>query len=214
MQKLRYVFWDWNGTLLNDVDTSISAMNAMLAQRGISALLSKEKYREVFCFPVIRYYQSAGLDMEKEPFERLANEYIERYNKLVHASALYPEALAALDYIKSRDIKQCILSATKTEHLMSQLKPFNITGYFESILGINDAFARSKIDTGIKWVRSNGINPEEILFIGDTIHDYEVAAALGCRCLLIADGHQSRALLSSCPCEIEDSVGAVVKHIE
>jgi phosphoglycolate phosphatase len=32
---------------------------------------------------------------------------------------------------------------------------------------------------------------EEILLIGDTLHDHEVAEATGINCILVAHGHQS-----------------------
>ena len=32
--------------------------------------------------------------------------------------------------------------------------------------------------------------PESTVFIGDTLHDYDVAQAIGCRCILVEGGHQ------------------------
>ena len=38
----------------------------------------------------------------------------------------------------------------------------------------------------------------DTLLIGDSLHDHEVAEALGVRCLLISQGHQSHARLAQC----------------
>ncbi|MGQ9799258.1 MAG: HAD family hydrolase [Ignavibacterium sp.] len=35
------------------------------------------------------------------------------------------------------------------------------------------------------------MNREEILFIGDTLHDADVAKAMDVECILISNGHQS-----------------------
>ncbi len=38
------VIWDWNGTLLDDVDISIEAMNRVLERYGLEKL-GRERYR-------------------------------------------------------------------------------------------------------------------------------------------------------------------------
>ncbi|MDP2335749.1 MAG: HAD hydrolase-like protein [Bacteroidota bacterium] len=41
------------------------------------------------------------------------------------------------------------------------------------------------------------LNANELILIGDTVHDFEVATVLGCRCVLIANGHQSKKVLQN-----------------
>ena len=52
-----------------------------------------------------------------------------------------------------------------------------------------------KIDRGRQLVSACGIRPEETLMVGDTLHDAEVAQALGFRCVLYAGGHNDEARL-------------------
>lgn len=42
---LHTILWDWNGTLLDDVEVALAAMNEMLARRGLSLLGGREPYR-------------------------------------------------------------------------------------------------------------------------------------------------------------------------
>ena len=58
--EYRNVVWDWNGTLLNDLETGVQTLNDMFARRGMPAF-SVEEYRERFGFPVIDFYRDAGL---------------------------------------------------------------------------------------------------------------------------------------------------------
>src|SRR5262245_43055202 len=51
-----HVIWDWNGTLLNDVTHAIDTINFLLEPRGLP-LMSIERYREIFGFPIRRYYE-------------------------------------------------------------------------------------------------------------------------------------------------------------
>ena len=34
------------------------------------------------------------------------------------------------------------------------------------------------------------------MFVGDTIHDYEMSKVLGCNCVLIPRGHQNKKILN------------------
>ena len=59
------IIWNWNGTLLDDISICINAINQLLSERNLN-LLTIEKYREVFTFPVIDYYKAVAFDFEKE----------------------------------------------------------------------------------------------------------------------------------------------------
>ncbi|NLH52247.1 MAG: HAD family hydrolase, partial [Bacteroidales bacterium] len=72
------IIWDWNGTLLNDVEYSIQTMNSLLSERGLD-LIDYEKYRQWFEFPVIKYYQKLGFDFTRESFEEVGLEFMKRY---------------------------------------------------------------------------------------------------------------------------------------
>ena len=75
MQKIQTIVWDWNGTLLDDVELCRHTINRLLVKRGLKRL-DLEQYRRVFQFPIIEYYRKAGFDLEAEPFEVLAHEYM------------------------------------------------------------------------------------------------------------------------------------------
>ena len=61
----RTIIWDWNGTLLDDVDISIAATNMLLEERGLP-LLDKKRYQEVFDFPVKDYYARIGFGLKRK----------------------------------------------------------------------------------------------------------------------------------------------------
>ena len=55
--KYKTVIWDFNGTVLDDLDICIESVNTLLRARGIKELESREEYRSVFGFPIIKYYE-------------------------------------------------------------------------------------------------------------------------------------------------------------
>jgi len=190
MKDFDTIIWDWNGTLLNDIDICIESINCLLSDRKLP-LLSRDKYLDIFGFPVIDYYKRLGFDFEKEPFEVPARQYIEIYSSKIKESHLHDSAVPVLTYFKNRGYRQLILSASELTILQESICHFNIQGFFEDFTGLDNHFATSKTELGMQLFRNLSIDPKKACFIGDTTHDFEVAKALGCQCILIADGHQS-----------------------
>ena len=74
---IKHIIWDWNGTLLDDLDVSMEALNYVLEKENLPLVLDKEEYRKYFQFPVIEYYKKVGFN--KTPFSVLAKQYMDYY---------------------------------------------------------------------------------------------------------------------------------------
>ncbi|MBO5415838.1 MAG: HAD family hydrolase [Clostridia bacterium] len=207
-----HIIWDFNGTLFDDVAAGIEAVNDMLARRGYKTLSGKEEYREVFRFPIIDYYRALGFDFEREPYEVLAPEWVELYNRASESSTLSAGALEALDIFREWGIPQVLLSATERQMLVGQIRGLGIEEYFCEVLGLGNIHAYSKKDLAVLWKQRN---PQSVpIIIGDTEHDAEVARAIGCDCVLVRGGHQSEKTLLRCGFTVCDDLRAAVRYIE
>ena len=190
MKKYDHVIWDFNGTLLDDVETGIRSVNTLLVERGLATVDSVEHYRRVFRFPIIDYYRSLGFDFDKEPYEVLAPKWVELYLENVKTAALYGDVIQTLEFIRSQGISQTVLSATELSMLKGQLSSLGIDGYFEEVLGLDNIHAGSKLNLAYDWRQKH--SKERVLFIGDTDHDAVTASALEADCVLVCRGHQSK----------------------
>lgn len=191
MNEIKTILWDWNGTLLDDTEICRNIINRLLSKRNLPAL-SLERYQKIFSFPIRSYYQKAGFDFSTEAFEKPADEFIFSYKQNIHKAALHDDAKEMLDYFEQKSMSQYVLSAMEQHALDNSIINLGIQKYFIKISGIENHYAHSKTDNAINLVRKNRMKPEEICLIGDTIHDHEVAQEIGCRCILIANGHQSK----------------------
>ena len=195
MDNINTIIWDWNGTLFDDVAICIESINLLLAERALRPL-ALEEYLEVFDFPVKDYYQRIGFDFSKEPFEVPANQFISHYFSKVGKAKLHHSAKAVLEFFSSNNYTQLILSASEQQKLNELLVALNIDSYFKSVTGLDHDYATSKTELGIGMLKSLNINPSSVCLVGDTVHDYEVANALGCRCVLVSNGHHAYKRLS------------------
>lgn len=212
MPGYKCVIWDWNGTLLDDMDTCISVMNRILKCRRLSHL-NAERYRGIFGFPVKGYYSELGFDFSKEPFEVISSEFVREYQKESLSSCIREESIAVLEYIRSLGLCQVILSASQIDNLMEQVIHFRIADYFDRLLGLDHIHATSKVEIGRIWLRESGIDAGDVLLVGDTLHDYETAAELGCDCILLSTGHQSRERLAAAGVPIINSLIEVKEYL-
>jgi phosphoglycolate phosphatase len=212
IMKYNCIIWDWNGTLFDDMDVSISVMNRVLSNRGLP-LLDNKRYKEIFGFPVQQYYLQLGIDLVNETFEKISTEFITEYQKESFSAKLTENSIPTLEYIRKQGIRQVILSASKTEYLEEQVKYFGIIDYFDRLLGLNHYHATSKVDVGKRWLEESRYDKREVLLIGDTIHDYETASEIGCDCLLFANGHQGTPRLSGLGVPVIMSLEEVKKYL-
>lgn len=195
LKKYTHIIWDWNGTLLDDAWLCVDVMNGMLKERGL-ALKTVAEYQELFDFPVKDYYVKLGFDFDKEPFDEVGLEFIIRYNRRQGETRLHPEVHAVLAQMATLGFTQHILSAREHNELIAETRSLGVFGYFNRIRGLDDHYAHGKTDVGLRLVEEIGAAKTKILFIGDTLHDAEVAAELGIDCILIPNGHHSEQRLT------------------
>ncbi|MCF8369526.1 MAG: HAD family hydrolase [Bacteroidales bacterium] len=188
--SIKTLLWDWNGTLLNDLAMCAQSINDLLIKRNLKPL-SINDYKEIFTFPVRDYYTKAGFDFTSESFSKVGLEFMELYFKRVGDVDIFPDVPKILEKLKNAGIKQYVVSAMEHNFLKDTISQKGILDYFEDISGINNHYAGGKTEMAREFIKIQNIDPKTSWFIGDTLHDKEVADSLGINCILVSAGHQS-----------------------
>ena len=185
-----YIF-DFNGTLLDDCDVCLKILNFLTKEYGLKKV-SMEEYRSIFTFPVYLYYKQLGFDTSKEAFAIIAKKFHKYYNELSYNEcSIFDDVILTLKTLKEKATIVC-LSASLQQTLEKQLKYYGIYEYFDFIVGLSDTHANSKVDAAISFMNENQIDSSSALFIGDSIHDLEVANAINVECVLVSTGHTTK----------------------
>lgn len=182
--------FDFNGTLVDDIDICLELLNKMLKERNHDGNISKEKYFSIFTFPIIEYYRRAGFVFPEDDFDALAVEFHQDYENAFPLQKPFPDVIDVLNHFK-KNKRLIVLSATKQDQLEHELKILGIFEYFEEIIGIKDILGKSKINEAKDFFLREEIDPNDVVFIGDTLHDAEVAKEIGGHSILISRGHQN-----------------------
>ncbi|NKB33480.1 MAG: HAD hydrolase-like protein [Pseudomonadales bacterium] len=209
LNTYEHIIWDWNGTLLDDVDLCVEIINGMLNERDMPQI-SVEMYQHLFEFPVEAYYRKLGFDFVFEPFEKLAGQFVETYKSRVHECKLHASSIDTLNSVAELDISQSVLSSLNHSALEEELQHHKLIDRFELVRGIDDHFAAGKIEVGRALVKELRIELNRTVLIGDTHHDFEVATDLGIPCILISNGHYSKARLESAHDCVIDSLQELI----
>jgi phosphoglycolate phosphatase len=204
----RHIIWDWNGTLLDDAPICVQVLNQVLARHG-KLPTTLALYRAQFGFPVEDYYQQLGFNFSVESYDVVADDYIEIYRQRQVDCSLHDGVPEVLDLCLRAGLTQSILSAYQQDLLTEVVRHFGLSSFFVQLAGRKDYFAASKVAEGQRLIRDLGLEPSQILLVGDTLHDHQVAQTLGIDCLLIGRGHQNPDRLRLCGTPILNSIRQV-----
>jgi phosphoglycolate phosphatase len=129
-------------------------------------------------------------------------DFIHAFKMRKFEASLYSQIGFVLDKCLERDISHSILSAQN-----------KIRDKFICVKGLDDYFAHSKVNIGQTWINTSDYNSDQVIMVGDTVHDYEVAQAMGTDCILIASGHNSRDRLEETGVLVLDSPNAIIEAL-
>lgn len=206
-----YLLWDWNGTLLDDLQISVDAVCDILKETGLPPTTA-ESYRSQIEIPTERYYQKL-FDLQRWPLSFLAERYMQNYRRHIRRARLHKGAAEALAAFSNAGIRQALVSSFQQQLLYELIDLFGIGGYFDFISGAQDCFAKSKIERARNLLAEREISPSRTVVLGDMVHDAEMAAALGSDCILLSCGHQSREALERCGLPIAESLSEAAAWI-
>ena len=197
-----HLVWDWNGTLLNDLDIVVTATNAAFASIGGPAVTAEEHRRD-FRRPISDYYAGVlGRPVSVAEFAELDAIFHHRYR----------EALAAVTLTK--DARQAMAAWSGTQSLLSmwfhhELVP-TVSRFGLSFLRVDGL--RQNLGGGFKAAHLKehlvelGIDGSTVCLIGDSVDDAHAAAAVGARCVLYTGGFTHPDNLRACGVPMADSL--------
>ena len=190
MKQIKHIIWDWNGTIVDDAWLFVELMNRVLKKRNL-ATINVAKYQKTFCFPLEKYYERLGFNFQDEPYNIPSTEFIDLYNQEKYRPKLYSGIINMLIKLKENNITNYLLSAQNHESLLDLVHFYQLEEFFEVVQGTDNIHARGKALLARNIMMTKKITPNEVLFVGDTNMDIEIAQNNKSQILAITFGHQS-----------------------
>ncbi|MBB6421236.1 HAD family hydrolase [Streptomyces sp. AK010] len=215
MKTGAHIVWDWNGTLFHDIDAIIGATNAAFAELGLEPL-TLEKYRELYCVPVPKFYERlmGRLPTEAE-WEAMDDIFHRYYAEHRTACGLTAGAMELLAGWRSAGRSQSILSMYVHEELVPLVRGFGIEPHFIRVDGRTGPSGGSKAEHMVRHLASlSGVAPERTVVIGDAADDAVAALHVGARAVLYTGGSHSRVSLETVGVPVVDTLEEAVAEAE
>ncbi len=202
--RYHHIFWDFNGTLLDDVGAALGCVNDLLDRKGRPHITLEDYYTYVET-PIIGFYKHI-LPPEELNFEEISRDYHIDYAKRADETCPAAGAYELVHSLKEKGVKQYIITANIQAEAEELLKKHCLIDCIDVLLGAQNTLAESKTERALKFFEELSIDRNDALFVGDTLHDLETANALGIDCVLVSYGHQGRRLLEENNAFVVDSI--------
>ncbi|MFF5175325.1 HAD family hydrolase [Micromonospora sp. NPDC000089] len=203
-----HLVWDWNGTLLDDLDLVVRATNVAFASAG-GPTVDADEHRVRFRRPIADYYaEMLGRAVDDEAFGRLDRIFHDAYRAGLTSCALAADATTA---IAAWPGSQSLLSMWFHDELVPTVHTYGLTDHFTRIDGLRAAVGGGpKAEWLAKHLAELGLAGHQVVLIGDSADDADAARSVGAACVLYTGGLSDPARLRRTEHPTADTLTAAV----
>jgi phosphoglycolate phosphatase-like HAD superfamily hydrolase len=206
-QRLDHVVWDWNGTILDDNDAVVTAVNTVCAAFGRDAI-DLPYLRSIYRRPLLDCYRELlRRDLSAADWATIDRTYHHAYRELLSMTRLAPGIPDELHRWADRGGSQSLLSMWFHDELVPLVTEHGLAALFTRIDGLRvDVGGHGKTAHLIEHLEALRLERGRVLLIGDVLDDADAAKAAGVRCVLVTTGVMTRSTLESAGVPVVDSV--------
>ena len=193
--RAKAVTIDLDGTLLDTIPDLAAATNMMLAElglpqhdvsvvrtfvgKGIVSLVERALTREMSAKP-----DPALMARAMPIFERCYTEVNGRYTKI------YPGVSEGLERLRANAMPLACVTNKSTRFTLPLLDKVGLAPYFRAVVA-GDTLPRKKPDPAplLHACVVLGVEPREMVMIGDSVNDAQAARAAGCPVICVTYGY-------------------------
>ncbi|MFD0888732.1 HAD family hydrolase [Streptosporangium algeriense] len=214
---MRHIVWDWNGTLFHDIDAVVGATNLVFEPYGMA--YDADGFRAVYTRPIwAAYERMLGRPLDDGEWERLDKGFHDHYHRLMLECGLAADAVGALEAWGATGNRQSLLSMWTHDRLGPKVAEFGIDHHFSRIDGLRAVSGAPPATGGHKatsmtaHIEALGVDPANVLVIGDSVDDAHAAQHVGARAVLYTGGMTSRADLHALGVPVVDTLTEALDH--
>lgn len=188
MKKIRSVFFDLDGTLVDSKEDIIKSVNQLRADLKLVSLSGDEIISYVGRGSDKLLRDVLPMKYESKDFYSIFIDYYKKNS--IKYCRVYDGVLELLYSLKN--YKKVLITNKSYEVTQEIIKKFNWEDTFDIVYG-GDSLPERKPNPYplLKAMSELELNIEEVLFFGDSIHDYQASTSAGIKCVLATYGYGS-----------------------
>ncbi len=192
---VRAAIIDLDGTMLDTLPDFQVAINGMRAEFGLAPITQQQIGLMVGKGSEHLIRSVLALDWDAATIASRIDEAMDAYQRHYLSingqhSALYPDVIAGLDAMKALGLRLACVTNKPISFTTPLLKLKGLDGYFDVVYG-GDSLPRKKPDPlPLQTVCADfGLQPAQVVAIGDSSNDAQAARAAGCPVLTVPYGY-------------------------
>lgn len=189
---MKAVFFDFDGVLFDTSEGIFESFRKVLTDNNIA--VPGDDVLHTFIGPPVYNTLQSYFHLEGDTFKKVFGEYREYYDKHSYVRCTPCEGIRELlEYLKAKGILACVVSFKARFMVERILGEYDMTDLFTGGLGGTDTGGTTpdKSDIARERLRTLGLHPDEVLFVGDRKFDIQAAHACGIRCAAVTWGFGS-----------------------
>jgi len=193
MAKLRKknIIFDFDGTIADTIPVMRTIAQNIANEGSFGLKLDEDTWEWVRGHHLLELPKKFGVPMYKVPGLILKGR--EQLKKQIFTVPLCNGIRVLMDTLKNEGITYSILSSSKRDMIQQFLLKQEIASYFTFVHSELNLFGKDK--ALIKLMRQHDFKPDETVYVGDEVRDYEACAKINLDCISVTWGLNSRKAL-------------------
>lgn len=206
--KSRYclVAFDWDGTLFDSTAIITRCIQRAVADVG-GQVPSDEQAAYVIGMGLTQALAHAAPDVPVTEYPALAARYRYHYMAMQDDISLFDGVVALLHELRERGLKLAVATGKSRRGLDVALRAVELQGLFDSSRTADETASKPHPQMLHELMQEFCLEPQQVLMVGDTTHDLEMAQRAGCDSVGVGYGaHDTRGFSAWSPRYIAQSV--------
>lgn len=179
------VIWDWDNTLNNTKNSVHKGLNDTMRHFGFPPVTEEDVINVMTnhrgAFWQARFKLEA--DENGVSLPTAIEYYVNCYQKYSDETALFDDALEALDFVRQMGANQVVLSNKNHQSLVEEVKDKGVFDYFKIVKGTTGPVGKPDMEF-IEPILET-LKPKKIIFVGDGVSDMLMAQKINATAILV-----------------------------
>ena len=193
------IVFDWDGTLMDSAAAIVGAINSACADLGVAAP-SEAQARHVIGLGLQDALRLAVPELRPEQYGDMVAAYRRHYLSGDESLTLFPGVVGLLDELHARGVVMGVATGKSRQGLDRALANTGTGRYFAATRCADECFSKPHPQMLLELIDELAVDAGQVLMVGDTTHDLQMAQAAGVAALAVSYGaHPATALQAQSP---------------
>jgi phosphoglycolate phosphatase len=194
MRRFELLVFDWDGTLSDSTGAIVACLQQACADLDLP-VPDEDKARHVIGLGLEDALAFIAPGLARADYGKLAERYRLRF--ITQTTGLYPGTEALLGQLIARGHRLAIATGKSSRGLQRSLSELGIARYFSAWRCADQCAPKPAPDMLTELMDEFGVNAGNMLMIGDTTHDLQMAASADVVAVAICHGAHRRETLEA-----------------